>query len=77
VAVHAWVLAGARDSASLGVDVEVILTPPRIVFYGESLMKSTWRCQNDFNVQGYSCTLAPTLWGRPVCGEESVFCLIP
>jgi hypothetical protein len=35
---------------------EVILTPPCILLYGESLMRYTVWCQNDFNVQGYLCT---------------------
>jgi hypothetical protein len=35
----------------LAMDIEVILTPPCILFR-ESLTKCTGRYQNDFNVQG-------------------------
>jgi hypothetical protein len=56
--VQAGVQLQARPAAPprLGVDVKVILTP-RYRFgtrmEGESLMKYTGWCQNDFNVQGY------------------------
>ena len=47
------VLLELEVEARLGGDVnKVIITPPCIYMYGESLMKYTGWCQNDFNVQG-------------------------
>jgi hypothetical protein len=38
--------------SSLGVDVKAIQAPLGIFLYGESMMKYTMRCLNDFNVRG-------------------------
>jgi hypothetical protein len=43
----------AGELVSTGVNGEVISTPPPLyILYGESRMKHTGRCENEFGVRG-------------------------